>query len=252
MSAINAGREPTMACRSMLCREPFAKRHVKCPKCGCIGVDMVFKHRRINDRFWSVLEAGKLWCPSAHSLNDPFEFEFRLLTSQIEGHPIIQGELEEARAAMKNYGVLSFVEVCDSIRMWAYYSDSHQGVCLGFERNESNDLGKWEHCIPVRYHDDNELPAVMPLALTQPETVTTILTTKSSEWSFEHEWRMLTYESNVAIPYPGRLARIVFGVRTKAQDRARIRAILGDSVDYFQASKSHRFFVLSIDPAPAA
>ncbi len=210
---------------------------------------MLYKHRAIDDRFWQLLEAGQIWCPSAYSLNDPYEFDFRLLESSVHGHPIIQSELEQAKAAMKTYGVVSFVEINDSILMWAHYSKRHTGICLGFERNDRNDLGKYERCVPVLYHPDNELPAVMPLELTKPKTITQIITTKSNEWSHEREWRMLTHKSNKAIKYPGRLARVIFGVNTEAGDRERIRKLLGDTVDYYEASKTKRYFALSIDPA---
>jgi len=246
------GIEPEMTCHSKICGETFEKRHFKCPKCGTPGVAMLFKHRPINDYFWPLLEDGEIWCPSAHSLNDPYEFDFRLLVSSIDGHRIIQSELEEAKAVMKNYGVISFVEICDSIQMWAYYSDAHKGVCLGFERNEGNNLGNWEYCLPVLYHPDNELPAVMPLDLCKPETVAKIITTKSNEWSHEQEWRVLTRESDKAIPYPGRLVRVVFGIDTDPDHRERIMQILGDTVDYYQARKCKRYFVLDIEPLAAA
>jgi len=213
---------------------------------------MLYKHRAINEYFWPLLESGEIWCPSAHSLNDPYEFDFRLLVSSVNGHQIIQSELEQARDVMKNYGVISFVEINDSILMWAYYSESHMGVCLGFERTDTNDLGKWEYCVPVRYHPDNELPSVMPLDLTETETVTKIITTKSNEWRHEREWRLLTYESDKAIPYPGRLVRVIFGIHTEPKHRERIKAILGGAVDYYEASKSKRYFALGIDPAAAA
>lgn len=235
----------------MVCGETFAKRHVNCPKCGTPGVSMLYKHRAINNRFWQLLEAGQIWCPSAHSLNDPYEFDFRLLESKVHGRPIILSELEQAKADMKDYGVVSFVEINDSMLMWAYYSEGHTGVCLGFERNDMNDLGKRKYCLPVQYHPDNKLPPVVPLDLTKRETVTRIITTKANDWSHEREWRMLTYESDKAITYPGRLAHVIFGITTEAKHRERIREILGDTVDYYEVSKSERFFVLSIDPVAA-
>lgn len=213
---------------------------------------MLYKHRAINDYFWPLLKAAEIWCPSAHSLNDPFEFEFRLLESAIHGHPIVPGELEAAKADMKNYGVISFTEICDSIQMWAYYSDAHKGVCLEFERNDTNDLGNWDYCLPVVYRRDNKVPEVLPPELTTRKTVTEIITSKSKEWSHEHEWRMLTKESGKAISNPGRLSRVIFGIDTKASHRERIRAILGDTVEYYEASKCERYFAISIDPVAAA
>ncbi|MCB9767554.1 MAG: DUF2971 domain-containing protein [Candidatus Omnitrophica bacterium] len=241
--------EPVMTCKSKLCEESFSKRDIKCPKCGSLGVSMLYKHRPINDFFWDPLEEGRIWCPSAKSLNDPFEFDFNLLSSSINGHPIIPAELQEAKDEMKKYGVISFVEICDSIIMWSYYSDSHSGVCLGFERNESNFLGKSEKCVPVQYHDTNELPAVLPMDLTQSETVTKIITTKSKEWKHEHEWRMVTYESDKLIEYPGRLARVVFGLKTKDVHRKRVKDILGSDVEYYKVVKGERYFSIGIEPS---
>jgi len=243
--------EPQMTCHSMMCGHTFEKRHVNCPECNTAGVSMLYKHRAINDYFWTLLEAGEVWCPSARSLNDPYEFDFRLLVSSIYGRPINQSDFAQAKDAMRNYGVISFVENSNSILMWAYYSDSHRGVCLGFDRNDTNELGKCESCVPVLYHPNNELPNVMPLQLTEPEAVTKIITTKSNEWSHELEWRMLTHESDRTIPYPGRLARVIFGINTEAKHRKRIRKMLGDTVDYYQASKSERYFTLGIDLVPA-
>ena len=92
----------------------------------------------------------------------------------------------------------------------------------------------------------------MPLELTDPKTVTKIITTKSNEWSHEREWRMLAKKGDKAIAYPGCLARVIFGIHTEARHRERIRAILGDTVDYYEASKCKRYFVLGIDPVAAA
>lgn len=215
---------------------------------------MLYKHRAIDDYFWPLLEAGKIWCPSAHTLNDPFEFNFRLKEPTVYGYPIIQSELEQAKAVMKNYGVVSLVEINDSILMWTYYSASHTGVCLGFERNDSNDLGNYDFCVPVIYHTDKEVPAYMPLDLTKQDKIAKIFTTKYKEWSHEHEWRFLTFKSDAEIDYPGRLAHVIFGIKTKIEHRNRIMKMLGDTVDYFEVSKSRQYFALSIDPviAPAS
>ena len=213
---------------------------------------MLYKHRAINNRFWPALESEEIWCPSAHSLNDPYEFDFRLRTSSVDGHPIIQGEFEKAKEDMKKMGVVSFVEINNSMLMWSFYSDGHKGVCLGFERNDTNELGNWDYCVPVRYHQDNEMPALMPLDLAKHELVTEILITKSHDWRHEREWRLLSRKSDVALAYPGRLRRVVFGINTEVGHRRRIREILGDTVDYFEVSKSKRYFVLCIEPAPGA
>ncbi len=242
-----------MMCESKHCDKTFEKRsHVNCPVCGTPGVSILYKHRAIDNHFWKPLEEENIWCPSPHSLNDPFEFDFFLRTQHIGRHSIDQESLAEAKNDMKKHGVISLTEICTNIQMWAYYSDSHRGVCLGFERNATNDLGKWDHCVPVQYSPGDELPAVMPLELTKSRTLTKILTTKSNAWSHECEWRLITRRSDRAISYPGRLVRVIFGINTTAEHRERIMTTLGDTVEYFEISKGKQHFTLAIIPVATA
>ncbi len=208
---------------------------------------MLFKYRSINCYFWEMLNKREIWCPQADSLNDPFEFEFQLSEQNVLGIPIIKKEVDEAKALTKrHFGIISFAEICNSIQMWAYYADAHKGVCLGFERNEENDLGNWDYCLPVIYHPDNELPAYMPLKLEDRESIAKIFTTKSFAWNHEHEWRAVTRKRNTSIPYPGRLARVVFGVCTTQENRERIMETLGAKVKYSEARMSETHYKLEI------
>jgi hypothetical protein len=71
--------------------------------------------------------------------------------------------------------------------MWAHYGDRHRGVCLGFDVDDA-------HCRPVGYIPDrladvlNEKPRLGDLNF---EKLLLIMTTKSSEWSYEKEQRLI-------------------------------------------------------------
>jgi len=186
--------------------------------------------------------------PSVESLNDPFEFAFALKEMHVCGVPIDRSSLVEASEAMKQLGVLSLSEVCDSILMWTHYSAAHTGFCMQFERTESNDLGSYGKCYPVIY--DDEYPNFRPDQLSDPSHVARIMTAKALQWSYEREWRMMVHLGQQTYPFPGELRGIVFGARMTHASRREIAALLHDSVNYSEAVVSETRFALEIRSVP--
>jgi hypothetical protein len=88
-------------------------------------------------------------------------------------------------------GVLCLSERPDNLLMWSHYADQHRGLLLGFdgrhpffEQRQSPD-DEFHHVRRVRYAV--ERPRTTALGLLGPHT----LLTKSEEWQYEQEWRML-------------------------------------------------------------
>ena len=162
------------------------------------------------------------------------------------GVPIDGFSLTEAREAMKQYGVLSMSEICDSILMWTHYSAAHTGFCMQFERTDGNDLGSYDKCFPVIYED--EYPTFLPQQLQDRSIVAKVITTKARQWSYEREWRMLAHSGQRAYPFPGELRGIVFGCRMPSASRREVAAILHETVDYSEAVVSETRFAVEIRP----
>jgi hypothetical protein len=238
--------EPSIRCRSKLCKKEFPKRLLRCPACGTVGIEKLYRYLSYDDRTSSILRDKQIYFPAAHKLNDPFEFQFHLKTSTVQGIAINQASLEDAKRQMKNYGVLALSEVNDNILMWSHYADKHRGICIEFERTDTNDLGNWDHCVPVLYQQ--ELPSFYPLELENSKTVTQALSTKGEYWTYEREWRILTYESNKHFPLPGNITSVIFGLNMLQKDRDAIVSLLGHTVRYFEAIHSTRYFALDISP----
>ena len=51
--------------------------------------------------------------------------------------------------------------------MWSHYSESHTGFCIEFERKDDNELGNWDHCVPVLYNEN--IPTLKPIELSDKE-----------------------------------------------------------------------------------
>jgi hypothetical protein len=238
--------EPSIRCRSKLCDEEFPKRRLRCPACSTVGIEKLYRYHAFNDRTLAILRDKEIYFPAAHKLNDPFEFRFHLKKSTVHGIDIDLTSMEVAIGRMKNYGVLALSEVNDNILMWSHYADEHRGICIEFERTDTNELGNWDHCIPVVYQ--HELPSFQTLEIEDSKAVTQVLSTKGEYWQYEREWRILTYESNKLFPLPGNITAVTFGLRMAQKDRDQAVSLLGHSVKYFEASRSTRYFALDVSP----
>jgi hypothetical protein len=91
----------------------------------------------------------------------------------------------------KNVGIMCLSEVPDSILMWGHYTDAHRGFVVGFDsdhkffstrRSEQDEFGFLR---PVTYQ--RERPKVVLSDTTSPAW----FSTKSDQWAYEREWRML-------------------------------------------------------------
>lgn len=86
---------------------------------------------------------------------------------------------------MDNYGILALSKKRDNLLLWAHYADNYRGLCLGFEWAET-DLPQAKEVIyqtnyrktDFWFHTEDELAQI---ALFQ----------KSSDWSYEQEYRSI-------------------------------------------------------------
>jgi Protein of unknown function (DUF2971) len=87
---------------------------------------------------------------------------------------------------INNWRIYCLTPHPDSILMWSHYSSKHTGICLEFAI-EGNDFGSAQK---VAYRDD--FPVITPELLGNPPALTEIiLLTKSKQWCYETEYRLL-------------------------------------------------------------
>lgn len=221
----------------------------------------LFKYGTVNQYSEELFSSGRVFFQTPRNLNDPFEcspeFTFNgtdedfieYLTREKQKRD--GGSLEEARAEMSDVftadrvflpyklemirnhfykslsteiGIYCLSERHDSLLMWAHYADKHQGFCIEFEADEKTPLlGSAQK---VRY--SNTYPTVDFFNTSSDEQVDQIFLTKSKDWSYENEWRIVDHENGSGIrTYPEELMRsVAFGLRMPASDRERISAWL--------------------------
>lgn len=99
--------------------------------------------------------------------------------------PMIDGFLNQ------NIGLLCLSEVRDSILMWGHYTDNHQGFVVGFDSDHPffskrrSDKDEFGFLRRVEY--SSRRPQVTLTDTSSPVW----FSTKSEQWSYEKEWRIL-------------------------------------------------------------
>jgi hypothetical protein len=124
----------------------------------------------------------------------------------------------------------------DSTLMWSHYSDNHRGICLEFDKD--NPL--IEKARPVRY--SKTYPEWTPQAADPLELVLT----KSMDWCYEREFRILAtsldgptklFGNFVTLP-EGALTAIILGC--ESQDHAEVLTIVSEHAQRLLVKRAER------------
>ncbi|HXA01899.1 MAG TPA: DUF2971 domain-containing protein [Cytophagaceae bacterium] len=187
--------------------------------------EIVYKYRSWKGFHKDILLKNEIYFASPNELNDPFDFRiprnWSLLTdeqmvefaeSRINSFTNIPfGQIEDYKKFILNklkndkelqsesdtftyekqnldFGVLSLSKTYKGVSMWSHYADSHKGFCVGFKTKElvgSGELG-YGH---VEYL--NDFPQINPLESSATNTANIQIYSKSKEWEYEKEFRIL-------------------------------------------------------------
>jgi len=87
----------------------------------------------------------------------------------------------------------SFSEFSDNLLMWAHYAEMHKGIVIGFKTEFFSHLHK------VTYSAERvTIPFSFSVSDAQfQNAVIALMTTKSRDWEYEHEWRSILSTRNL-------------------------------------------------------
>ena len=115
--------------------------------------------------------------------------------------------------------IKSFSERKDSLLMWSTYADNYAGMCVEYDMKQLEDDSILYHLFPVRYSNErlirNNLTITyeelikIKYAITNGDDydfdfnkdVMGLFLSKSEEWKYEKEWRLLYSYLQLNIPY---------------------------------------------------
>lgn len=204
-----------------------------------------------------VLLESKIYISNPFDFNDPFECRPRLEigTSQEDREIAVQEVLsilskrlphapsqkitQEASIALsklsdfygslgnqyqlllEDFGVYCLSAKKDNLLMWAHYGQAHTGYCLEFDASEGTFFGKAH-----KVHYQKEYPVVRMIP-SDPNRGKKGLLTKSSDWAYEEEWRIINPKGRGHIDFPPHeLVGIIFGCKAKAEIAGIIRKMV--------------------------
>lgn len=164
-----------------------------------------------------ILPEKRMRLSRFHKLNDPFE----LMSWKLEG--------TVGRKMMKTvvdhftdeYGLLCTVRHWQSPLMWAHYAQGHEGVCLGFDVPE----GVARQISYTNERTAHTIDPTRPFGGITFDDLLKNLTTKSTGWAYEEEWRIFAnlkepdaVNGEYYLPFSESLAlrEIIVGSRCKA------------------------------------
>lgn len=137
---------------------------------------------------------------------------------------LIQDEVKKTHAT----GVLCLSEKVDSPLMWSHYGQQHRGVCIEYDASKlaSSSIRR------VVYGGDRQISADCLLKwieggdlISQHEVERASLLTKSSEWRYEKEWRLLGPIGLVRSPAP--IKSVTFGMNCPSAIAESIMSMFG-------------------------
>lgn len=185
----------------------------------------LYKYYRDQSLNLDSVMSNKMWYSAPYNFNDAFDCDvaineqaiFKSLLPAVSGGKIIRegssvwlqlkSGLHKQLALLSrifedqkvSMGIACLSEVPDSILMWSHYANNHRGFCVAYNLLGLNQKLQFS-AVPVLYTQDRVCLRSIPLDqdTLNKETMSLFiqsLTSKSPEWSYEKEWRIIRDEA---------------------------------------------------------
>lgn len=184
----------------------------------------LYKYYSDTEQNLNNIKANKIWCSLVCNFKDvfdgtlPFNPKYILdsLWEQIPNNHIPEVkrlresfdnkigsniiDIEKSFESLKDkMGISCFSESCESLLMWAHYANNHCGMCVQYSMIDMMGMAP----VPIVYSDERII--VKSFNLHSQQTLLKSgfgyfmksLMTKSNEWSYEKEWRVINPDITV-------------------------------------------------------
>ncbi|PHR70585.1 MAG: hypothetical protein COA67_08140 [Lutibacter sp.] len=184
-----------------------------------------YRYQTINKLTLQNLSNQMNWVADPLEFNDPFEFSLHeeYYTNSEGKQEFLElnhkQRIKNIQNQIKNFGVVCYSTKYSNILLWSHYADNHKGMCLVFDVKEEN----ISFMRKISY--DKKLPFVGHKSDISHEDIISVVTTKSSDWLYEYEYREVITKKKILKDYPGDLVEIIFGCRTPLDDIKIVRDI---------------------------
>jgi hypothetical protein len=160
---------------------------------------------------------------------------------------------------LNDVGIFSLTEDPINLLMWAHYGQENSGIAIGFDVIRGLKLADPYHCKKVLYSDDLPRMTNSELSLSttysfdilgniisrmriafEDEEFQKAISTKSSCWEYEKEWRYIEEYSGL-FPLPSKITEINFGLKCSMERQIFYKNLcqecIGNDVVYYVIEK---------------
>jgi hypothetical protein len=153
------------------------------------------------------------------------------------------------RRMNENIGIFSMSAKRDNLLMWSHYADCHRGICIEFKTTEGALFG----CDLLDVYYDGNYPRLNVCDDVDFEFVKRCLRTKSADWDYEKEWRIIYKEVGCQSfrPEDSELTGVILGAHISTADKGLVRECLARSslaVQLYEARECKDRFASDIIP----
>ncbi|PXY02714.1 hypothetical protein DF185_01065 [Marinifilum breve] len=240
-------------------------------------MDTVYKYFPLNQFLLSTILYNEIWFSSPENFNDPFDCNIncqyvkdirydneineilhqeRKRTAVSEPYYLKESMLNNIALTIDNrnksgvffsnltlkvlykyVGISCFSKKHNNILMWSHYADNHNGVCLKFN---TTDKDFFEECHAVTYLE--RLPSFQDRNnFSDPQKF--LFYTKSKDWEYEAEVRVLKKSNQLFNFDPVCLEAIYFGVKCKVSESSKVINIIKGLSKYEKV----KFYQMELD-----
>jgi hypothetical protein len=231
-------------------------------RAGTKSIEILHKYAGLNQNLFSLLINNELWFSHPSDFNDPYDCNLNYDLSDVNFDKVyshlrmtnkqfgwgkddkfitvrakdICGNPDNLAKLLSDFktgtvdarGISCFSESDSILLMWSHYADSHKGVCLTFDVEKDPIF----FSIPYKVEYPLEYPKIDPFLNERKNEVQLIFATKSSEWSYEKEYRIIKSKDNNpqfrgAIAFrPEALTEIKFGYKATEESIKTIKNLV--------------------------
>ncbi|MDO4446497.1 MAG: DUF2971 domain-containing protein [Bacillota bacterium] len=188
----------------------------------CYAPAFLYKYYSDNPLKVDLLKEQRMWYSAPCNFNDVFDCDISVSEADIfnsalqiipdkrevrKGSPmwrqlkqVINKEIRSLRDTFENMkrtaGISCLSESYESMLMWAHYANNHSGMCVEYELMKINEQLGFSP-VPVIYNNERVKFSSINQDRIESDMVKVFvesLTSKSFEWSYEKEWRIIRDE----------------------------------------------------------
>lgn len=185
----------------------------------CYAPASLYKYYSDSSQNLENVMNNKMWYSTPSEFNDVFDCDIMIDAKKLEesvlemcpgmrgirvGSPIWKSFKADIKKGIKTtqdmfmqmrseMGIACFSELDDSLLMWAHYANNHRGMCVEYELLEINRQLLFTP-VPVIYSEERVCFDYFNTSTVERDATRMFVnsvTTKSSEWSYEKEWRII-------------------------------------------------------------